>query len=81
MGIVVEPDPPREGQNATITVTGSGPHFYRVGNDDWQPLPVDEEGGSATVLLPPGSSGQILDVSDRNTPDSDDHSVAITSTG
>lgn len=79
MTIVVEPDPPREGERVTITATGPGPYFYRVNGGDWIELPVDEESRSTSVEVPAGSGGQILDVSDRNLPDSDDSESIIVS--
>lgn len=79
MAIVLEPDPPREGERVKITATGPGPYFYRFDGGDWIELPIDEESRSTSIEVPAGSGGQILDVSDRNLPDSDDSESLIVS--
>ncbi|HLU40396.1 MAG TPA: hypothetical protein VK081_13505 [Planctomycetota bacterium] len=79
MTIRVEPDPPREGEPVTITVTGPGPYRYSVDGGPWTELPIDEETGSGSIVLPAGSGGTILDVTDGRLPNPDDLSVLITS--
>jgi hypothetical protein len=79
MSIQLQPDPPREGAPVKITVVGRGPYSFSIDGGAWQPLPIDEETGSATINLPPGSGGQILDVSDRRVPEPDDASAVIVS--
>jgi hypothetical protein len=74
MTIVIEPDPVIEGQPVTIKVDGPGPYEWGTFGDKWEPLPIDPETGEGRIIVPPGSAGGVLTVSDL---DSDTHSVNI----
>lgn len=80
MTIHIEPDPPREGEQATVTVSGGGPYFVRVDGGEWSELPVDAESGTATLDIPAGSGGQVLDISDLAFPAPDNAETLIVGT-
>jgi len=79
MTITVDPDPAIEGQTATITVDGPGPYQWGVFGEGWQELHVDPETNQAQVVVPSGSGGGTLVVSDHALPAPDNATVPIDS--
>jgi len=79
--ITVQPNPAISGQTVTITVTGPGPYYVRVGGsgEDWTELPIDPDTGEATYRVDaPG--GSTIQISDRNLPTADSISVPVNET-
>lgn len=64
MTIVVDPNPAVEGQPVTISVDGPGNFEWGVFGHGTQPLVIDPETGRAQIVLPAGSGGGVLIVTD-----------------
>jgi hypothetical protein len=80
MTIVVDPNPAIEGSPVTITVSGPGPYSWAVSpTGEWQTVPIDPETQRGQIVLPAGSGGHVLQISDLAIPNSDSAAVNIDS--
>lgn len=56
VGLRVEPNPVQEGQEVTITYTGSGTLRYTANGGDWVEVALDAN-GEAKLTFPAGTQG------------------------